>query len=126
MSNTKRWRDKTIPIYVPATFFLLASLFLFRWVYFQEQLISRSASWHTTQGFIIVSRSLKQRVGTVSDIRYEYWVNSKQYVNNRIFFGHNDTSTKPYPVGKEVVVFYDPEDPQQSSLNRKLSPDTYG
>ena len=126
MSNTKNWRDKAIPIYIPATFFLLTGLLLFRWVYLQEQLLARSASWHTTQGFISVSRRLKTKTGTLSDISYSYWVNDKEYVNDRIYFGHNNTRVKLYPLGKEVVVFYNPQDPQQASLNRKISPDTYG
>ena len=126
MPKTKSWRDKAIPIYAPATFFLLASFLLFRWIYLQEQLITQSASWHATQGFINVSRRLRTKTGTLSDIRYEYWVNGKKYVNDRIYFGDNSTSVKPYPLGKEVVVFYAPRNPQQSSLNRKISPDTYG
>ena len=88
-------------------------------------------NWSSTTGKVITSR-VEVTGGdhtTVSPhIVYQYNVYSNEYSNSQIKVGDTfissytsrqsyDTVDK-YPVGAEVTVYYDPENPQQSALER--------
>jgi len=57
-------------------------------------------------------------------IRYEYKVNNVLYKSDRVNYGYKGSSdeslaekyVKKYPVGKSVIVYYDPLDPKKSVL----------
>ncbi len=92
---------------------------------------SASKSWPTTQGIITRSevRQQKQPSGGgsssfIAEVSYEYKVDSLSYRNDRISrmdFGTSNRSSvrekkKKYPLGKEVVVFYNPANPLDALL----------
>ena len=96
-------------------------------------------TWQGTTGKIVESEVCGgwARVGTGRStwiekpkIAYRYVVNGREYIGHDIAPTEIDTSSKldavkkiePYPVGKEVTVYYDPSTPQDSVLQKKASP----
>jgi hypothetical protein len=97
-----------------------------------------SASWPTTQGNVTssdVSYSSNAEGGESysPEVIYRYTANNQQYENHTIKFGENSYSSSRkaeniasgYPVGKEVTVYYDPEDPARSVLEPGVSGGSY-
>lgn len=89
-----------------------------------------SESWPTSIGTIINSE-VNQSVddGTTmysAEINYQFNVENKSYVGNKISLASGGTSTsslreikkdlQKYPIGKEVTVYYDPELPNNAVL----------
>lgn len=101
-----------------------------------RKLIS-SKRWQSTTGRIAVSRAngerqLKGGIVYYPFVKYEYRVNGQTYENNKIRLTdaregirHEETVqnnvTRDYPVGKEVQVYYNPDNPAESAL-RKNNP----
>ncbi len=88
-----------------------------------------SKDWPSVQGTITRSEvDIWKRDGNTHyepDIAYSYTVDDKKYSSSKITVGdppldNNVTKAKQvqaeYPVGKEVVVYYDPELPESSAL----------
>ena len=93
---------------------------------------SRSTSWPSVPGTIVESkvRAFKVRLfgrdhepSFRADVTYEFYVAGMPYTGDTISF--NPGSTHPmsvtsrvqqYPLGKTVLVYYDPEDPSRSVL----------
>ena len=88
-----------------------------------------SASWPATEGRITRSR-LEMRAGDkgssfTADVAYEYDLDGRTLVGSRVWIGdgyssspgteHRDAVTR-YPVGRQVQVHYDPQDPDESVL----------
>lgn len=88
-----------------------------------------SASWPATEGRITRSR-LEVRAGDkgsslTADVEYEYDLDGRTLVGSRVWIGdgyssspgteHRDAVNR-YPVGREVQVYYEPEDPDESVL----------
>lgn len=82
----------------------------------------KSRSWPSVSGTVIYSRTevVVRRSGNGKRpvIKYRYDVNGTEYVGDRIAFAHAfDTEeyaegkAADYPVGKKVVVHYNPTDP---------------
>ena len=82
----------------------------------------------------IVSGNISARRGSKStsyvlDIKYAYKVLGQSYENNQFSFGSEgtgyDTRKKAegilakYPIGNQVTIYYDPNNPQQAVLERK-------
>ncbi len=82
----------------------------------------------------IVSGNISARRGSKStsyvlDIKYSYKVLGQSYENNQFSFGSEgtgyDTRKKAegilakYPIGNQVTIYYDPNNPQQAVLERK-------
>ena len=91
----------------------------------------RRREWLDTTGEIIVSgiNDIKGEDGTMHfpAIRYRYRVNLVTYESIRIQIGdppyagslrHAKSIIKKYPLHKQVKVFYNPEDHQESVLNK--------
>lgn len=57
-------------------------------------------------------------------IQYEYYIEGKRYISNRVSYGTTGSSDKSYaeeyikryPIGKPVLVYYDPKRPEKSAL----------
>jgi hypothetical protein len=93
-----------------------------------------SVDWSSARGQVTESRvGTHDSDGTTmysAEVVYEYTVNGRNYINNRIKFGEGSTSNpRPahntvaqYPVGASVDVYYHPDDP----LNAVLEPGTAG
>ena len=90
-----------------------------------------SKNWPTTSGSIIFSefqqkpaQSGRESPTYIADIKYTYKVNGKKYNSDVVSFGQYSTSNrkhlyaelKKYPLGCQVVVYYNPEDHQHAVL----------
>jgi len=99
----------------------------------KEAKVLRQAAknWATTTGKVITSRvevSGGDHTTVLPHIVFQYNVYGKDYMNHQIKAGdaHWASYTSrasydmvdKYPVESEVTVFYDPENPQQSALER--------
>ena len=84
---------------------------------------STTKNWLSTTGVIVSSeRSYKSKLPY---IYFQYRVQDRDYKNNTIAPGpipggtYGKAMVKKYPAGATAQVFYDPEDPSQSVLERK-------
>jgi hypothetical protein len=97
-----------------------------------------SSSWPTAQGNVIssdVSYSSNADGGESysPEVIYQYTVNDQHYESHTIKFGENSYSSRrkaegiasSYPVGKEVTVYYDPQNPERSVLEPGVSGGSY-
>ena len=95
--------------------------------------VRRAAKWEEAQAKITTSKITVKRhqftgeqtkITNQATVGYDFSVGSKLFHGNRISlgFGPSDGVTqtlKRYPVGATVPVFYDPENPAESVLERK-------
>jgi hypothetical protein len=90
-----------------------------------------SISYLTTRGTITSSSvrgSWTRGVYYHYDIRYEYYVAQKRYESNKITFSYTGAKDKKfaeeyiteYPIGKEVTVYYDSDNPSFSVLEPSI------
>ncbi len=97
-----------------------------------------SSTWPTAEG-----RVTSSEVARVSDadggvtyspkIIYEYTANGVQYEGHTIKFGENTYGSKrkadgiaaDYAIGKTVIVYYDPQEPERSVLEPGVSGGSY-
>ena len=96
--------------------------------------VAQAAGWRSTQGKVIES----QISDSVSDskvqnklfenmprVRYAFNANGRDLVGERISFGddtggaNTQATLARYPVGKEVTVYFNPEDPEDCVLERE-------
>jgi hypothetical protein len=84
------------------------------WLDFREA--RRRAAWQSTVGTIITSRRGYVLGGAV--IRYEYQAGSTQRGKLDIDDKDADELLRRYPVGAHVTVYFDPNRPSESSLER--------
>jgi len=97
-----------------------------------------SSSWPTAEGTVTISEVTRNSSadGGVSyspEVTYEYTASNQHYESYTIKFGENSYSsrrkaegiTSGYPVGKEVTVYYDPQDPGRSVLEPGVSGGSY-
>ena len=98
----------------------------------------RSASWPTTKGSITQSRP--QPVTTENNrkefrlsVSYSYKVDGKPYTGQRVTSsdqyektrGAAESALKKYPVGGEVTVYYDPDNPASAVLETGIQRNVY-
>lgn len=98
----------------------------------------RSKRWPTTKGKII-SAEIRQENEERNDergyytahVKYKYTVDGVEYVSNRIcsrtplpfdMYGESYENASLYRAGKTVLVYYNPEDPEQSVLKPGIRP----
>lgn len=88
-----------------------------------------SVSWPTTEGRITRSQ-LQETFGKggtsrTADVEYDYALDGREFVGSRVWIGDGYSSSpgtehraavKRYPAGRQVQVYYDPEDPAESVL----------
>lgn len=88
---------------------------------------ARSKSWATTMGQIIKSTLLKTgaRNSWRPDVAYRYRANGVEHIGHRIAFDYFDYSLREaqakverYSINASVPVYYDPEQPQESTLEQ--------
>ncbi|KXK12812.1 MAG: hypothetical protein UZ14_CFX002002050 [Chloroflexi bacterium OLB14] len=92
-----------------------------------------SQNWSTTTGKILMSSVQSQRSSTggysiYPVIVYQYEVNGKTYQNQTVrvgdkflkinVVGQAQKTVDKYPIGKEVTVYYDPNNPAECALER--------
>jgi uncharacterized protein DUF3592 len=127
MSNVEDW-ERRHALHPVLSYLLLGAAMVMGFVFLGialSQLWSffESKSWVQTQGVISQSQWVPRRGGNSAQINYKYSVNGQSYEGNNILPGLNQYSQpeqeaklKQYPAGATVTVFYDPSDPQESSL----------
>ena len=130
MSNVEDWeRSHALP---PVLSYVLLVVALVMGFGFLGAAISqlwsshKSKSWAKTQGVIFESKWIPNHLlhgEGKPRIAYRYSVNGQGYEGSNILPGLNEYFTpdaqaklRQYPVGAIVAVFYDPSDPQNSSL----------
>jgi hypothetical protein len=93
-------------------------------------------SWSITEGIITRSEIVTTRTGkggAMPIICYEYQIKSKKYTSTKVTEGNFtlgiDYSArlviKRYPMGLAVNVFYNPDHPEQSVLERRVTVGVY-
>ncbi len=93
----------------------------------------RSGDWPSTKGKVVkaemeVSSDLQYGTTYGADVVFKYHVDDRDYVGNKVSFdqyGSGDSShvrgiLNRYPVGSEVDVFYNPENPALAVLEPGL------
>jgi hypothetical protein len=81
-----------------------------------------SVNWPTTTGTITASDIKKVVFRRQPQITYSYSVNGKPYTSQRVSFagGYKPKEVDPvlarYPVGAEVIVAHDPQNPAEAAL----------
>jgi hypothetical protein len=110
--------------------FILVGVLLLLFVTQQWILGYASLTWKTTQGKITTSEAIAcsrkyNRFGSQASIVYKYSVNGVLYSSNNITFtfdsltpscGNAEKIMTQYPLGKSVLVYYDPKNPAKSVL----------
>ncbi|MDX2415310.1 MAG: DUF3592 domain-containing protein [Bacteroidales bacterium] len=117
------------PITLGLIFAIVGGAIFFLFALPPLQYSSTSKSWPTVPGAITKSEIDIWRSDSKThyqpDIVYAYSVNGKKYTSSKITVGdppldNNVTPAKrlqaEYPVGKEIIVYYDPELPESSAL----------
>jgi len=117
---------------VPIIFLVIFGIFLYRRSQ-QGQVAKQAAqSWPGTMGTVLSSSVQSRRSGnsisTYPVVVYQYQVNGQAYQGQTIkageqFFnvrimGEAQATAARYPVGAQVMVYYNPANPQQSALER--------
>jgi hypothetical protein len=87
-----------------------------------------SGNWQATQAFIVVSKINRgSRGGPDSPwIEYQYVVDNRNYVSDRIDFGGWSYGDVPsyisnFPVGFVTTAYYDPDHPEEAVLDKSGS-----
>ncbi len=117
--------------------FALAGLFMLFKLLQDSWMVKKSRDWAVTQGEVLFSgvesQTSMDEDGTnttfLAKVIYRYQVAGKTYENNQIAF-NSDLSTAnytrqadlaaQYPQGTPITVYYDPDDPENAVLERKL------
>lgn len=127
------------PIYISfiIAVFAFAGLFMLFRLLQNVWMFKKSSHWSTTQGKILFSgvesQTSMDEDGTnttfLAKVIYRYQVSDRTYENNQIAF-NCDLSTAnysrqadlaaQYPQGSSITVYYDPDDPENAVLERKL------
>lgn len=89
----------------------------------------QAASWPSTTGRVIVSKTVEsqhqERTTNVYRFRYQFVVDGKDYESDRYSFrfasGDRSTAVKKLGEGDEITVFYDPSNPNRCVIDRQSS-----
>jgi hypothetical protein len=97
-----------------------------------------SASWPTADGIVSsseVDHSTDAEGGDSysPEVDYQYTIDGQNHINDTIKFGENSYNsrrraeeiTATYPVGRQVTVYYDPEQPDKSVLEPGVTAGSY-
>jgi hypothetical protein len=107
---------------VLALIFLIIFPFALYKAWKNVQMAKASVSWPTTTGRITRSETAKVMFRRQPRITYSYSVNGAPYASQRISFagGYRPKEVDPvltrYPVGGEVTVAHDPQNPREATL----------
>ncbi|MBV6395014.1 MAG: hypothetical protein HFACDABA_00585 [Anaerolineales bacterium] len=119
-------------VIVPLLFLIGFGIFFYRRYQQGNTLRASAQSWSSTSG-VVLSSSVKVRHSgrSRSDypaVVYQYEVNGKSYQSQRIkagdkfmsvrIIGEAQATVARYPAGSRVTVFYDPNNPSESALER--------
>ena len=94
---------------------------------------SSMKNWPTAEAIVTQSKVRVQRPSsggsssTIAEVRYRYKVEGRTYTSDRVTsaqYGSSDSSraygqVRTYPVGKEVLAYYNPDDPSYAVLETR-------
>ena len=117
---------------VPIIFFVIFGIFLYRRSQQGQAAKQAAQSWPSTMGTVLMSSVQSRRSGNSTSIYpvvvYQYSVNGQTYQSQTVkageqFFnvrvlGQAEETVRRYPIGAQVMVYYNPANPQQSALER--------
>lgn len=117
---------------IPLMAFVALGIFLYKRSQQGQAAKTAAQSWPGTLGTVLMSTVQSRRTGnstsTYPAVVYQYEVNGKTYQNQRIkageqFFnvrvmGEAQATASRYPVGAQVMVYYNPANPQESALEK--------
>ena len=107
-------------------------IFLYRRSKMRDAAKQSARDWSSTMGVVITSavqvkRGYKSR-SEIPVVVYQYQVNGKPYTGQVVkageqffsvrIYGDAQKTVARYPVGAQVMVHYNPENPQESALER--------
>jgi hypothetical protein len=112
------------------TLFVLVGVLLMLFVTQRWILAYASLTWQTAQGKITTSKAIPcsrkyNRFGAQASLVYKYSVHGISYSSSNIAFtldsltpscGNAEKIMTQYPLGKSVLVYYDPKNPEKSVL----------
>ncbi len=94
---------------------------------FEALEFAKSSRWESTEG--VVLESDVQVAGSPSPIEYQFRIDDRNYRSTRIAFSEflgnrswNKSFQEKYMPNETVTVFYDPDNPDNSVLERRISP----
>ena len=108
--------------FVLALIFLIIFPFALYKAWKNVQMAKASMNWPTTAGRIMASDVKKVVFRRQPQISYSYSVNGSPFTSQRVSFagGYKPKEVDPilarYPIGTEVVVAYDPQNPAEAAL----------
>ncbi len=119
--------------------FLAGGIVICAWGIWTIVKAKKSADWPSVKGTLI-SSSIRSNIKTASSdsyeakILYSYTVNGKTYTGKRVCYGDFGIRTRSraekiiahYPEGKNVRVFYDPDDPKEGILEPGITRESFG
>lgn len=107
------------------TLFLRPVLNIFFWFILFYVLVGAHAFLYTTNRFYVEKLDWETTEGRViygeedDEAYYEYWINNRYFTNTKnAYFPRELNQNSDYENFQEVTVYYDPDDPHQSVLNR--------
>ena len=91
----------------------------------QVRMLTRSLEWPQVQGKVRSAKVFQHKGeggGSYAEFKYTYEVDGVGYESDRVHFGDVAASDMvlKYRIGHDVSVYYDPDDPSISVLERKL------
>ena len=119
-------------IVLPIVILVAFGYFMYRRSKMRDTAKQAAQDWSSTMGVVITStvqvkRSYKSR-SEIPVVVYQYQVNGKPYTGQVIkageqffsvrIYGDAQKTIARYPVGAQVMVHYNPENPQESALER--------
>jgi Protein of unknown function (DUF3592) len=125
-----------ISLLVGIIFAIVGIAFTFALAKPQMKKAEQSKTWPTTMGAVIKSEIVSEKDsehGTMyrPEVVYVYSVDNREYTSNEITFGSSMVSTSrrksvakatyKYPVGKQVNVYYNPDEPYESVLETDVT-----
>ena len=117
---------------VPIAVFVGLGIFLYRRSKMRDTAREAAQSWSSTMGTVLMSNIKVTRTGNRRSetpvVIYQYQVNGKdfqgqtikagdQYFSVRVMGSAQDTISR-YPIGAQVMVYYNPANPAESALER--------
>jgi len=137
-TQKSNWLGSCLSALLVMGIFLVIGAGLAYWGWNILQNARASASWPTADGIITSSEVTHSTDSDGGDsyspeVTYTYTVDNVNMENDTIKFGENSYSSSRkadgiasnYPVGKNVIVYYDPEKPDQSVLEPGVSAGSY-
>lgn len=117
---------------VPIVVLVAFGYFMYRRSKLRDAAKQSAQDWSSTMGVVITSTIRISRTGNsrseIPVVVYQYQVNDKPYTGQVIKAGEQFFSVRlmgdaqktiaRYPVGAQVMVHYNPENPQESALER--------